>query len=105
MRSEATERSAGSLRQSVLMAAKRFKSSWADLGKLLVKVRDERLYEEWGYPTFETYCAKEIHIRRATALKLTRSFDFLAKHEPRAVEAEDWPTRAPPFEVVEVLAD
>jgi hypothetical protein len=96
----------GTFRHTVLVAAKRFKSTWAELGKLLVQVRDEAKYEEWGYPSFEAYCLKELHIKKQTALKLTRSFSFLAKHEPpEAVREEDFPQRAPAFEVVEVLAD
>ena len=96
----------GSFRHTVLVSAKRFKSTWAELGKLLVQVRDEAKYEEWGFPSFEAYCLKELHIKKQTALKLTRSFSFLAKHEPpEAVKEEDFPQRAPAFEVVEVLAD
>ncbi len=95
----------GSLRQSVLLAAKRFKSSWVELGKLLVKVRNEALFEEWGYPSFEAYCLAEVRIKRQTAEKLTRSFSFLDKHEPKAMAQEDIVETAPPFEVVQVLAD
>src|SRR5215813_1404014 len=94
----------GTLRHSVLMAARRFKSTWVELGKLLVKVRDEASYEEWGYPSLEIYCAKELHIRKQTVLKLTRSFSFLRKHEPKHLGGETM-DHAPPFEVVEVLAD
>jgi hypothetical protein len=97
--------SPGSFRHTVLSAAKRFKSTWAELGKLLVKVRDEALYEQWGHASFEAYCAKELHIRKATADKLTRSFSFLAKHEPQFGEDEQLVQKAPAFEVVEVLAD
>jgi hypothetical protein len=90
----------------VLVAAKRFKSTWAELGKLLIQVRDEAKYEEWGYASFEAYCLKELHIKKQTALKLTRSFSFLAKHEsPESIKEEDFPQKAPAFEVVEVLAD
>jgi hypothetical protein len=96
----------GTFRHTVLLAAKRFKSTWAELGKLLVQVRDEAQYEQWGYPSFEAYCLKELHIKKQTALKLTRSFSFLAKHEPpEELEAQEFPQKAPPFEVVEVLAD
>ncbi len=95
----------GSFRHTVLLSAKRFKATWAELGKLLVKVRDEAQYEQWGYDSFETYCLKELHIRKQTALKLLRSFSFLAKHEPTEVEREDFTQRAPAFEVVEVLAE
>ncbi|HEX8437484.1 hypothetical protein [Archangium sp.] len=96
----------GTFRHTVLVAAKRFKSTWAELGKLLVQVKDESLWESWGYATFEAYCLKELHIKKQTALKLTRSFSFLAKHEsPEEVAQEDFPQKAPPFEVIEVLAD
>ncbi len=96
----------GTFRHTVLQAARRFKSTWAELGKLLVQVRDEAKYEEWGYSSFEAYCLKELHIKKQTALKLTRSFSFLARHEsPEVLREEDFPQRAPAFEVVEVLAD
>ncbi|WP_141590078.1 MULTISPECIES: hypothetical protein [unclassified Myxococcus] len=96
----------GTFRHTVLTAAKRFKSTWAELGKLLVQVRDEAKFEEWGYPSFETYCLKELHIKKQTALKLTRSFSFLTKHEPEEeLTAQEFPQRAPAFEVIEVLAD
>jgi hypothetical protein len=95
----------GTLRHSVLSAARRFKATWVELGKLLVQVRDEAKHEEWGFASFEAYCSKELHIRKATAEKLVRSFSFLRKHEPKALEGEDVVQKAPAFEVVEVLAD
>jgi hypothetical protein len=94
----------GTLRHTVLTAAKRFKATWVELGRLLVQVRNDNSHEEWGYPTFDAYCSKELHIRKATADKLTRSFSFLARHEPKAVANEDIVEKAPAFEVVEVLA-
>jgi hypothetical protein len=95
---------AGSLRQTVVLVAKRFKSSWVELGKLLVKVRNEALFEEWGYPSFESYCLAELRIKKQTAEKLTRGFTFLDRHEPQAMAKGDIVETAPPFEVVEVLA-
>ena len=95
---------AGSFRQTVLLAAKRFKSSWVELGKLLIKVRNDASFEEWGYPTFEAYCLGELRIRKQTADKLTRSFSFLDKHEPERMKSHDLAEEAPAFELVEVLA-
>jgi hypothetical protein len=94
----------GSLRHNVLGAARRFKASWVELGKMLVKVRDEALFTQWGFASFEQYCSKELHIRKATADKLVRSFSFLARHEPARVANDDLVQTAPAFEVVEVLA-
>ncbi len=100
----------GSLRHAVLLSAKRFKSTWVELGKLLVQVRDEAKFEEWGYESFDVYCSRELHIKKQTAEKLTRSFSFLSRHEPKQALALDEPSDeaplrpAPAFEVVEVLA-
>lgn len=92
----------GTFRFEVLTAARRFKSSWTELGSMLVRVRKEASYEQWGYSTFEAYCLKELHIRRQTALKLTNSYAFLERHERELLEKP--PEERPAFEVVEVLA-
>lgn len=97
--------SAGAFREEVLHAARAFKASWTGLARVLTRVRDEALWENWGFPSFEAYCTRELHIRKATALKLTRSWSFLDRHErhwkPEASDARP----APAFEVVEVLAE
>jgi hypothetical protein len=90
------------LRATVLSAARRFKSSWFELGRLLVQVRSADAWQPWGFDSFEAYCTQELHIRRSTAEKLVRSYGFLRRHErEEPAEAE----RAPAFEVVTVLAD
>ena len=92
-------------REEVLRAAQAFKASWTGLARVLTRVRDEALWEGWGFSSFEAYCSKELRIRKATALKLTRSWSFLDRHErswrPEAPDARP----PPPFEVVEVLAE
>lgn len=112
MAEKATELTPGTLRHQLLQSAQKFKSSWVELGSLLVRVRNEGTWNEWGFKTFEDYCGKELRIKRQTALKLTNSYAFLAKHEkelfdePREASPES-PERereAPAFEVVSVLA-
>jgi hypothetical protein len=93
----------GSLRRRALEGARRFKAAWVDFGRLLAEVRREDRWKEWGYPSFERYCAKELFIRPSTAEKLTLSYGFLERHEPELVRSRGEP-RAPPFEVVEVLS-
>lgn len=93
------------LRQTVLLASKRFKSSWVEMGKLLVTVLDSSAYREWGYESFDAYCYKELRLKKATVEKLTRSYSFLDKHEPKAMSQPDIAEVAPPFEVIEVLAN
>ncbi|HZZ83007.1 MAG TPA: hypothetical protein VFE30_00565 [Anaeromyxobacteraceae bacterium] len=92
-----------SLRRKVLEGAQRFKSAWVEFGRLLSQVKREALWREWGYPSFDAYCAKELFIRKQTAEKLTLSYGFLERHEPAAAEPN--PPKPPPsFEVIEVLS-
>ena len=93
----------GSFRRKVLESARRFKSSWVELGRLLSQVRREESWREWGYDAFEAYCAKELFLTRATAEKLTLSYGFLERREPELVRAREV-REAPPFEVIEVLS-
>jgi len=94
----------GSVRRRVLEGARRFKAAWVDFGRMLAQVRHEELWKEWGYPSFEKYCTKELFIRPATAEKLTVSYGFLERHEPALARAPHGEAKAPPFEVIEVLS-
>ena len=95
------------MREHVLEVAKRFKSSWVDLGRALYGVWKDKLYRDWGYQTFDGYVTKEIHIRKMTAMKLLRSYYFLEKEEPaylRSAQGQEGEGEAlPSFETIDVL--
>ena len=93
----------GSPRRRVLEAARRFKASWVDLARLLVQVKRDESWREWGHASFDRYCTTELFIRKPTAEKLLASFGFLERHEPALARPRGEP-RAPPFEVIEVLS-
>jgi hypothetical protein len=93
----------GSFRREVLEGARRFKSAWIELARLLAEVKRKERWREWGHPSFERYCSKELFIRGATAEKLTASYGFLERHEPELAKRRG-DGRAPPFEVIEVLS-
>lgn len=96
-----------SIRYQVLESAKKFKSSWIELGQHLFSVQRDRLYKDWGYLTFEAYCSKEISIRQATAVKLLKSYFFLEREEPaflkRQTSEERKPSQIPSYESVNAL--
>jgi hypothetical protein len=71
-----------SLRYQTLQSARRFKTSWIELGKYLQTVWRDKHYKNWGYTSFESYCSREIAIKHSTALKLLRSYYFLEREEP-----------------------
>ena len=96
----------GTLRHEVLEAARRFKSSWIDLGRVLWGVQKDKKFREWGYLTFDAYCVKEVGIRAPTAKKLLHSYFFLEKEEPTALKqllSEASPARLPSPESVQIL--
>ena len=78
----------GSTRRRVLEGARRFKAAWLDFARLLAEVRRDEHWREWGYPSFDRYCASELFIKRSTAEKLTASYGFLERHEPRLAEGQ-----------------
>jgi len=76
------------LRYRLLKVAKTFKTSWTDLGQALYSVWKEKLYAKWGYLSFDAYTAKEIGIRKQTALKLLRSYYFLEREKEPYLKQE-----------------
>jgi hypothetical protein len=95
----------GSLRYEALDAAKRFKCSWIDLGRILWTVFKDKKFREWGYLSFDAYCSKEVGIRSTTAKKLLNSYYFLEKEEPDTLKqlSEESPAKLPAMESVNSL--
>lgn len=87
-------------RDQVLEAAKRFKANWIDLAKLLYTVKKDKLFKEWGYISFDSYCTKEIRIRKQTAFKLLNSYYFLTHEEPQSLEDTN---ALPNYEAINIL--
>lgn len=75
-----------SYRYKVLETCRRFKTSWIELGEALFACHRDKMYLEWGYVTFEGYCAKELGIKQPTAAKLLKSYHFLETEEPSYIE-------------------
>ncbi len=98
----------GSQRYSVLVSAIEFKRSWVQLARHLTECRRTNAFKEWGYRTFEAYAQHELHIRRETAQKLVRGFDFLAAHErpllTQATESQEV-TQLPSYQALDILAE
>ncbi len=93
----------GSDRYQVLDTARRFKSSWVELGQQLLHVNHDRLYQGWGYENFEDYCAKEIRIKKPTAQKLTQAYRFLEKDEPQLLARQTELKPLPDYRSVDLL--
>ena len=96
-----------SLRYQILQSARRFKTSWIELGQYLQTVWREKHFRDWGYASFESYCSRELGVKHTTALKLLRSYYFLEKEEPLFLTARLCDSskvgELPPFESVDIL--
>lgn len=93
----------GSQRYEVLEVARKFKTSWVELGGKLWEVRSNKLFEQWGYKRFEEYCTGEIRIKPRTAAKLTASYGFLKNEEPSVLRRDGLERPVPDVQVVDLL--
>ncbi len=74
------------LRADTLQKARSFKRTWLELAEALTKVQANRSWEGWGFPDFDAYCRKELHLRGSTVAKLLGSYRFLETSAPRVIE-------------------
>ena len=65
------------LRDKALMACKKFKISWVELGQILHAIEEDKLYHAWGYEKLEDYTTKELGFDKKTAVKLLKSYLYL----------------------------
>lgn len=95
-----------SFRRHVLESARDFKTSWIELGRALYAVWKDKMFKAWGYTTFDAYTAREIGIRKQTAVKLLKSYYFLEKEEPQYLASDNTGAEAaaaPTYESVNLL--
>ena len=74
------------MRADTLQKARAFKRTWLELAEALTRVQSHKSYEGWGYPDFDAYCRKELHLRSSTVAKLLGSFRFLETSAPKVIE-------------------
>jgi len=73
-------------RADTLAKARAFKRTWLELAEALARVQGQRSWENWGFPDFDAYCRKELHLRSSTVAKLLGSYRFLETSAPRVIE-------------------
>jgi hypothetical protein len=97
-------RGADELRVQVVRRAREFKRSWVMMAEALVEVRNREAYVKWGYDDFYSYCGLELHIKRATADKLTGSYIALKRHAPAILKRDGLTERIPTCDAVDYFA-
>lgn len=56
------------------------------VGRLLARVRDNKLYAEMGHPDLETYCRQRLQLGKTSLYNYLRVFDWVAKNHPEWLE-------------------
>jgi hypothetical protein len=74
------------MRADTLGKARAFKRTWLELAEALTRVQAQKSFETWGFPDFDAYCRKELHLRGSTVAKLLGSYRFLETSAPRVLE-------------------
>src|SRR4051812_22121731 len=90
-------------RAELIARVRRFKASWFELGESLTEAKRSENFKKWGYGSFEDYCAKELHLKRDTADKLTGSFAFLRKSAPDVLRRDGRDGPLPNYQAVDFL--
>ncbi|MBL4685588.1 MAG: hypothetical protein JKY37_13420 [Nannocystaceae bacterium] len=98
---ELEESGADPARLTALRCTQQFKRSWLELAEALVDMRTSAAYEAWGYDDFHTYCATELHLRRATVDKLTVSFSTLQRLAPQVLKWDGIQREVPSYQAVD----
>jgi hypothetical protein len=102
-RAEAEHADHDPVRAELIARARRFKASWFELGEALVEQKRSEHFKRWGYPTFDDYCRRELHLRKETADKLTGSFAFLRTRAPEVLARDGRNGVIPTYQAVDFL--
>ena len=98
------QQGADPLRLEALERAGEFKRSWVSMADVLVRVRQSRAYEPWGYADLYAYCAEELLIKRATVDKLTASYIVVERYAPEMLGADGVDQQLPSVDAVDYFA-
>ena len=91
-------------RMECVSRARVFKRSWVEMAEALVTVRNDGLYDKWGYDSIHSYANDELHIKKATVDKLTGSFYALEQYVPHVLAWDGVAQQLPEVEVVDYFA-
>ena len=90
-------------RAEVIARVRRFKAGWYELAEALTEQRRSERFKQWGFPSFDDYCKRELHLKPDTVAKLTGSFLFLRKRAPEVLERDGRDAPIPTYQAIDFL--
>jgi len=81
------------LRSELRKLSKKYKTSWfPHLGKLLYKVKSERLFRDWldkdgnNFTSFTKYCQHDLFICSSSASDIASAYGYIVTHHKKLIE-------------------
>ncbi len=90
-------------RADLIARTRRFKASWIELAEVLTACQRSQRYTAWGFPSFEEYYRKELHLKTSTVNKLVGTYAFLRKSAPEVLERDGIVHEFPSIQSLEFL--
>ena len=95
------------LRERAAEGAKGFKAAWVSFAQVLYSIKQDKLFEYWGYEKFEQYAERELGLKKAMAIKLVKTYQFVEQQEPAYLKEEFMESREasalPEMDAINVL--
>jgi hypothetical protein len=76
------------IREVAKTSAKGYKQSWVDLGLVLSGILQDKTFIKWGFEKLENYTEKELGLKKTTASKIAKTYQFVLDWEPQLLEPE-----------------
>jgi hypothetical protein len=76
----------GMITGQILAKMKNIKMNFFDIGELLVKVRNEKLYEDLHHDSLVSYAAEHLHLGHTTLYKYIEVYEYAKKFHPKWLE-------------------
>lgn len=90
-------------RAELIARTRRFKASWIELAETLTACQRNQHYTKWGYPSFEDYYRRELHLKTSTVNKLVGTYAFLRKSAPEVLSRDGIEHEFPSIQSIDFL--
>lgn len=75
------------IREKVHRSLQNLKRAWVEFGASVIIVQRSKIFKEWGYETFATYCENELRLKKATIYEIINSTLFLIQKSPELYDS------------------
>lgn len=74
------------IKEKINRSLQNLKKAWVEFGASVIIVQRSKIFKEWGYETFASYCENELRLKKATIYEIIGSTLFLIQRRPETYE-------------------